>query len=247
MTSVIAPAIWAVTSAFCRRCRGGLPGSWLRNAVVASAFDATSAGTLPPSATTMRPPRNATITDIRSRPTSSILGSTTTPAATTRRTNPQASNRPSGAGHGPQADGLGQELPDQSRSARAQGGANRELAAPAGGARGHQATGVRARDREQREHRAEPEPQTAPRSRADDVIEEAGHANVEVLILRVGLAQARRDQRHLRSRVVRADARRHPAQDLEAVAVANPLGGLPPPAQDRQRPPESRVGGRELK
>ena len=56
-----------------------------------------------------------------------------------------------------------------------------------------------------------------------------------------------RDERHLRFCVVDSHVRLQAADYLEAVPLAISLRALPPPPQHGQRPPEPRVGRRQLK
>ncbi len=181
MSRVIAPPICAVTRTFWSRCRGGTKGSRLRKAAVASACDATSAGTLPHSATTTRPARNAMTRDVPSSPMSSILGNPAGPNATMNLITPSASSRPR-----PLA--MAHRLTVSARSCRTSrdrpapsAARTDELAPPAGGTCNQQAAGVRAGNREQRQHGAESKPQTTTGAHTDDVIDEGADSDVEIL------------------------------------------------------------------
>ena len=185
---------------------------------------ATSAGTLPQSMTTRRPPRNAIAIAVTSRPTSSIRGSPAGPDATRSCSRCRGHQEAGDARGEPEREVLGQELPDQSAAAGAERGAHRQLAAPPCGARGEQAAGVRAGNRQQRQHRAEAEPESAAGAGADDVIEERRDADVEIPVDVVLDRATGARSPPSPPRVVDADAAAQPAEDFEAVAVANRRG-----------------------
>src|SRR6185503_12939823 len=157
-----------------------------------------------------------------------------------------------GAGDRPEHDALGKELTDHAPSSCAEGRSHRELLTPAHGADREETADVGAGNRQQREHGGEPEPHTALRVFADDIVEERDDADIEVLVALVGISEARGDETHLRSRVIERAVRYEPADDLECIAVtleARYLRGIRnlPEWRCGDRPPQLRITRRNLK
>ena len=82
-----------------------------------------------------------------------------------------------------------------------------------------QAADVGAGNRQQRNHRGEPEPHAALRLFADDIVEEWRDAHVQVLVALVGFAESSGDQPHFRPRFIDRPVWGQTPDDLERITV----------------------------